>query len=87
MAEDCQVAPSFPTESIKVIAESIGISAVGDDVAKELSEEVTFRLKILIQVWKREGARTPQGFPSNSSLRFVASLKLDLFIHTSPLHM
>ncbi|XP_047498027.1 transcription initiation factor TFIID subunit 6-like isoform X1 [Penaeus chinensis] len=49
MAEDCQVAPSFPTESIKVIAESIGISTVGDDVAKELSEEVTFRLKILIQ--------------------------------------
>lgn len=50
MSEDSQVSPSFPPESIKVIAESIGISAVGDDVAKELAEEITFRLKLLIQV-------------------------------------
>lgn len=76
MAEDCQVAPSFPTESIKVIAESIGISAIGDDVAKELSEEVTFRLKILIQVWKRETELTPQGFSFNSNCSFITSWKI-----------
>ncbi|XP_066966846.1 transcription initiation factor TFIID subunit 6-like [Macrobrachium rosenbergii] len=50
MSDECQsAAPTFPTESIKVIAESIGISPVGDDVAKELAEEATFRLKLLIQ--------------------------------------
>lgn len=50
MSDDAQVPPSFPPESIKIIAESIGISAVGDDVAKELAEEATFRIKHLIQV-------------------------------------
>ncbi|XP_076070024.1 TBP-associated factor 6 isoform X2 [Oratosquilla oratoria] len=47
--DESQIPPSFPSESVKVIAESIGISSLGDEVAKELAEEVTFRLKLLIQ--------------------------------------
>ncbi|KAK4319983.1 hypothetical protein Pmani_009125 [Petrolisthes manimaculis] len=49
MSEDAHITPSFPPESIKIIAESIGISTVGDDVAKELAEEATFRIKHLVQ--------------------------------------
>ncbi|XP_050734254.1 transcription initiation factor TFIID subunit 6-like [Eriocheir sinensis] len=49
MSEDAQVPPSFPPDSIKIIAESIGISAIGDDVAKEVAEEATFRLRLLVQ--------------------------------------
>lgn len=50
MSDDTQVAPSFPPDSVKVIAESIGISSIGDDVAKEIAEEATFRLRLLVQV-------------------------------------
>ena len=50
MLEEYQVPPVFPTESIKIVAESIGIPSLTDDVAKELAEDVTFRLKVLIQV-------------------------------------
>ncbi|MPC16697.1 Transcription initiation factor TFIID subunit 6 [Portunus trituberculatus] len=49
MSDETQVAPSFPPDSIKVIAESIGISSIGDDVAKEVAEEATFRLRLLVQ--------------------------------------
>ena len=45
------VGPSVvATESIKVIGESIGISGIGDDVARELAEDITYRLKSLVQV-------------------------------------
>lgn len=37
-------------ESVRAYAESIGISHLADDAAKELAEEVTFRLVILL-VW------------------------------------
>ena len=50
MVDDAQVPPVFPTESVKIIAESIGIPTLADDVAKELAEDATFRLKVLIQV-------------------------------------
>lgn len=40
---------TYPTESIKVIAESIGIANLPDEAAKELADEVTFRLKHIIQ--------------------------------------
>ncbi|KAG1687933.1 Transcription initiation factor TFIID subunit 6 [Nymphon striatum] len=36
-------------ESIKVISESIGITNLGDDGAKDLGEDATYRLKELIQ--------------------------------------
>lgn len=41
---------TLPTESIKVIAESIGIGNLPDDAAKDLAEEVSYRLKEIIQV-------------------------------------
>ena len=37
-------------ESIKSIGESIGVSSLTDDVAKELADDVTFRLKTIVQV-------------------------------------
>ena len=43
---------NFPSESIKIIGESIGIQGLADEVAKETSEDITFRLKNIIQVLK-----------------------------------
>lgn len=37
-------------ESIKVIAESIGVGNFPDEAAKDLAEEVSYRLKEIIQV-------------------------------------
>ena len=36
-------------ESMKVIAESIGIGNLPDDAAKELAEDISFKLKHIIQ--------------------------------------
>ncbi|XP_038208936.1 transcription initiation factor TFIID subunit 6-like isoform X2 [Zerene cesonia] len=36
-------------DSLKVIAESVGIANLGDDAAKELADDVTFRLKVIVQ--------------------------------------
>ena len=41
---------NFPSESIKIIGESIGIQTLADDVAKETAEDITFRLKNILQV-------------------------------------
>lgn len=41
---------SIPLESIKVIAESIGISNLTDEPAKELADDISYRLKLIIQV-------------------------------------
>lgn len=40
---------NFSIESMKVIAESIGIGYLADDAAKELAEDMSFRLKHIIQ--------------------------------------
>ncbi|KPJ13678.1 Transcription initiation factor TFIID subunit 6 [Papilio machaon] len=40
---------SLTVDSIKVIAESVGIANLGDDAAKELADDVSFRLKIIVQ--------------------------------------
>lgn len=37
-------------ESLKVIAESVGIPNLSDECGKELSEDITFKLKHIIQV-------------------------------------
>lgn len=39
-------------ESIKVIAESIGVGNFPDEAAKDLAEDVSYRLKEIIQVSK-----------------------------------
>ncbi|VVC45247.1 Histone-fold,TATA box binding protein associated factor (TAF),Armadillo-like helical,TAF6, C-terminal HEAT [Cinara cedri] len=44
---------TIPIESIKVIAESIGISALSDESAKELSDSATYRLKLVLQESKK----------------------------------
>ncbi|PZC87159.1 transcription initiation factor TFIID subunit 6 isoform X1 [Helicoverpa armigera] len=40
---------SLSVDSMKTIAESIGIASLGDDAAKELADDVTFRLKVIVQ--------------------------------------
>lgn len=39
-------------ESMKIIAESVGVSNLSDEAAKLLADDVTYRLKTLIQVSK-----------------------------------
>lgn len=41
---------AIPLESIKVISESIGISTLSDEAAKELADDISYRLKLVIQV-------------------------------------
>lgn len=40
---------SLSIDSMKVIAESVGIASLGDDAAKELADDVTYRLKVILQ--------------------------------------
>lgn len=40
---------SFTVDSMKVIAESVGISSLGDDAAKEIGDDITYRLKVIVQ--------------------------------------
>nr|XP_034841104.1 transcription initiation factor TFIID subunit 6 [Maniola hyperantus] len=40
---------SFTVDSVKVIAESVGIGSLVDDAAKELADDVSYRLKIIVQ--------------------------------------
>lgn len=46
---ELQYVASFGIDSMKVIAESVGISSLGDDAAKELADDVTYRLKMIVQ--------------------------------------
>lgn len=34
---------------MKVIAESVGIGSLGDDAAKEIGDDITYRLKVIVQ--------------------------------------
>ncbi|GFY53499.1 transcription initiation factor TFIID subunit 6 [Trichonephila inaurata madagascariensis] len=43
----------FSIESIKIIAESVGVSNLSDEAAKLLADDVTYRLKIIIQDAKK----------------------------------
>ena len=36
-------------ESVKIIAETVGLAGLSDEVARELAEDATFRLKTLLQ--------------------------------------
>lgn len=40
---------SFTVDSVKVIAESVGIGSLVDEAAKELADDVSYRLKIIVQ--------------------------------------
>lgn len=41
---------TLSVESMKVIAESIGVGALPDDAAKELADDVSFKIKQIVQV-------------------------------------
>ncbi|XP_036367124.1 transcription initiation factor TFIID subunit 6 isoform X1 [Octopus sinensis] len=51
MAEkhEVKVSSTFSPDSMKGIAESIGVSGIPDDAASQLAEDVSYRLKLLIQ--------------------------------------
>lgn len=40
---------NLPTESMKIMAESVGVAGLSDSAAKELADEINFRLKTVIQ--------------------------------------
>ena len=40
----------FPSDSIKIIAESVGINKIDDDVASELAADVEYRLRAILKV-------------------------------------
>lgn len=40
---------TLSVESMKVIAESIGINNLPDEAAKELADDVSYRLKLIVQ--------------------------------------
>lgn len=46
---DFMYGSSFSVDSMKIIAESIGINVLGDDAAKELADDVSYRLKVIVQ--------------------------------------
>lgn len=41
---------SISLESVKIIAESIGVSNISDDAAKLIADDITYRMKMIIQV-------------------------------------
>jgi hypothetical protein len=41
---------SLSLESVKVIAESVGIGNLPDEAAKQLADDVSYRLKQIVQV-------------------------------------
>jgi len=43
---------SFTAESVKVVAESIGVSGLTDDALHYMADDVTYRLKFVVQVRK-----------------------------------
>lgn len=40
---------NLPIESMKMMAESVGVAGLSDSAAKELADEINFRLKTVIQ--------------------------------------
>lgn len=49
-SKESKTVSNLSPESMKVIAESIGISNLPDEAAKELADEITYRLKVTAQV-------------------------------------
>lgn len=47
---DIRCSSILPIESVRVIAESIGVAGLSDEVAAFLADDVSFRLKLLSQV-------------------------------------
>lgn len=42
---------SFTSDSVKVVAESNGVSGLSDDALHYMADDVTYRLKFVIQVY------------------------------------
>lgn len=56
MAEpDALYGTTLSVESMKVIAESIGVGALPDDAAKELADDVSFKISKLVTLGIRSG--------------------------------
>jgi transcription initiation factor TFIID subunit 6 len=48
--KDLKVTSNLPLESVRVIAESVGVGGLRDEAATALAEDVTYRLKQVLQV-------------------------------------
>lgn len=63
---------TLPTESLKVIAESVGIGNLSDDAAKEISDSATYRLKLVLQVSSTSRpSRSPRLYDRRKCVRAV----------------
>ncbi|KAH9370611.1 hypothetical protein HPB48_010726 [Haemaphysalis longicornis] len=60
-SKESKTVSNLSPESMKVIAESIGISNLPDEAAKELADEITYRLKVIAQVCVRFRASGRRG--------------------------
>ncbi|GFR62456.1 transcription initiation factor TFIID subunit 6 [Elysia marginata] len=47
--KESRVASVLPSESVKVIAESVGVSGLADEASSFLAEDISYRLKLIIQ--------------------------------------
>lgn len=56
--KESRIGSVLPSESIKVIAESIGVSGLPDEAASFLAEDISYRLKLIVQVSVLQGAGT-----------------------------
>lgn len=50
MASESRFGSVLSSESIRVIAESIGISGLADEASSFLAEDISYRLKLAVQV-------------------------------------
>ena len=50
--KEVKITSHLSPESIKVIAETAGIGGLVDDAANHIADDVTFRLKTMVQVYK-----------------------------------
>lgn len=86
--KETKVTANFTPESVKVVAESVGLVGVGDDAAARLATDVTYKLKQLVQVrtllflcfWNKIWRR---GFPMTSILISVWSIENSIICCTS----
>ena len=48
--KEVKITSHLSAESVKVIAESVGIGGLTDEAALQLADDVTYRIKQLVQV-------------------------------------
>ena len=78
--EECPQFCAVPRKSIKLLAETVGISCLSSEAAGALAEDVTYRIRQVIQVKNNYNHQNiPLGFMYINS--FLISCISDLLLH------